>query len=397
MISTPASTLFELHGAELSSCLSLCIVVPCYNEERQIRAVLTTLPEYATHVCVIDDCSTDGTSAVVEEVQVKDRRVHLIRHSVNQGVGAAIASGYKWARDRNVDIAVVMAGDGQMNPADMPALLEPILRGEADYVKGNRLFHLNAYRIPRVRFFGNAILSFLTKIASGYWHVVDSQCGYTAINRRALQSLNWDLMHKRYGMPNDLLVRLNVHNMRVKDVEVEPIYGIGERSGFRSHRIVPKVATLLIKGFIWRLKEKYVLRDFHPLVFFYFLAFVFACMSIVLLMRLMALWLQEGFAPPMTAMALMFCFGSSLQSLFFAMWMDMEANRALHYRQFHTLGDRPELGQLSFLRRPAREPNCSVTPEPNTIEAQARLRESSNASERPAHRGNSVPPNEGDK
>jgi glycosyltransferase involved in cell wall biosynthesis len=393
VISTPASTELELLGSEPSGCLSLCIVVPCYNEERQIRTVLMTLPEYATHVCVIDDCSTDGTSTVVEEVQAKDKRVHLIRHSVNQGVGAAIASGYKWARDSSVDIAVVMAGDGQMNPADMPALLEPIVRGEADYVKGNRLFHTNAYRIPRVRFFGNAILSFLTKIASGYWHVVDSQCGYTAINRRALHSLDWDRIYKRYGMPNDLLVRLNVHNMRVRDVEVEPIYGIGERSGFRSHRIVPKVATLLIKGFIWRLKEKYVLRDFHPLVLFYFLAFVFACIGIVLLVRLLTLWIQEGFAPPMTAMALMFCFGSSLQSLFFAMWMDMEANKALHLERLHTLTDRPVSGRRSFSSRSERGDvsNFYVSSQPDVTEGRACLREPSDNVPDLVHRASQGP------
>jgi glycosyltransferase involved in cell wall biosynthesis len=305
-----------------------------------------TLPEFVTHVCVIDDCSTDGTSAVVQEIQVTDKRVHLIQHKVNEGVGAAIASGYKWARDRNVDVAIVMAGDGQMNPADMAALLEPIIRGDADYVKGNRLFHANAHQIPRVRYFGNAGLSFLTKIASGYWHIVDSQCGYTAISRRALHSLDWDRMYKRYGMPNDLLVRLNVHNMRVSDVEVEPIYGVGERSGFRSHRIVGKVAMLLVKGFAWRLKEKYILKDFHPLVLFYFLAFVFGCIGIVLLARLLILWLQDGFAPPMTAIALMFCFGTSLQSLFFAMWMDMETNKAMHFHPTRTF--LPQSEQLKF-------------------------------------------------
>jgi glycosyltransferase involved in cell wall biosynthesis len=341
MSSAPVSAVIESLAESL--CFdSLCVVVPCHNEERQIKKVLVTMPPFVTHVCVIDDCSTDGTSALVQELQTKDNRIHLIRHEMNEGVGAAIASGYKWARDQNIDLAVVMAGDGQMNPADMPALLEPIIRGEADYVKGNRLFHADAHRIPRVRFFGNAVLSFLTKIASGYWHVVDSQCGYTAINRRALHSLDWDRMYKRYGMPNDLLVRLNVHNMRVRDVEVQPIYGIGESSGFRSHRIGGKVAALLIKGFVWRLKEKYILRDFHPLVLFYFLACIFACIGILMLARLIILWVEDGFAPPMTAMALMFCLGTSLQSLFFAMWMDMEANKALHFQTMHGLAAQSE-------------------------------------------------------
>ena len=204
-----------------------------------------------------------------------------------------------------------------------------MLNEDVDYTKGNRLFHPHAERIPRVRFLGNAVLSLLTKVASGYWHIADSQCGYTAINSRGLHVVDWDAMYKRYGMPNDLLVLLNVHNLRVRDVEVEPIYGVGERSGFRAHRMVPPIARLLVKRFFWRLKEKYVLRDFHPLVLFYAMAFGFSAVSILLLIRLVVMWIAAGFAPPLTAMALMFSVGSALQAFFFAMWMDMEVNKSL--------------------------------------------------------------------
>ena len=170
-------------------------------------------------------------------------------------VGGAIATGYKSARDQNVDVAVVLAGDTQMNPADMPGLLQAVLVEHVDYAKGNRLFHVNADRIPRVRFFGNAILSLPTKIASGYWHIADSQCGYTAIGKRALHQIDWNQMYKRYGQPNDLLVLLNVHNMRVRDVEAEPLYGIGERSGFRPHRMAWPILRLLVRRFFWALKR----------------------------------------------------------------------------------------------------------------------------------------------
>lgn len=307
---------------------SICVVVPCWNEETQIVKVLTTLPSYVTHACVIDDCSTDRTSEVVREFSVSDPRVHLIRHEVNQGVGGAIASGYKWARDQGLDIAVVMAGDAQMNPVDMPNLLNAVLVDKVDYAKGNRLFHANADRIPRVRFFGNAALSFLTKVASGYWHVADSQCGYTAIGKRALALLPWDRMYKRYGQPNDLLVLLNVYNMRVTDVEVEPLYNVGERSGFRSSRMVWVLSRLLFSRFLWRLKVKYVIKDFNPLVFFYFLAFVFAFLTAIFGIRLIVLWIESGSIPELSAIAMMFCFGTSLNSLFFGMWMDMEANKS---------------------------------------------------------------------
>jgi hypothetical protein len=136
-------------------------------------------------------------------------------------------------------------------------------------------------------------------------------------------------MYKRYGVPNDLLVRLNVHNMRVGDVEVEPIYGVGERSGFRSHRIIWPIGILLLKLFLWRLKEKYIFKDFHPLVLFYFLAFVLGCIGTVLFIRMIFLWIITGFAPPLTAIAFMFASSMALQSLFFGMWMDMEANKPL--------------------------------------------------------------------
>ncbi|MDL1863030.1 glycosyltransferase family 2 protein, partial [Betaproteobacteria bacterium PRO7] len=200
------------------------VVVPAYNEETQIARVVDTMPAFVDDLIIVNDCSRDRTAEVVRALQANHPRIRLLEHAVNQGVGGAIATGYEWARDNGVDIAVVMAGDGQMDPGDLPALLDPVVDDVADYTKGNRLVTGDAFRkIPKVRFFGNAALSLLTKIASGYWRVADSQTGYTAINRRALRAIDWQTMYKRYGQPNDLLVKLNVHNMRVKDVPVEPV------------------------------------------------------------------------------------------------------------------------------------------------------------------------------
>ena len=145
-------------------------------------------------------------------------------------------------------------------------------RGEVDYAKANRLFTGEAWTlIPRTRYLGNAVLSLLTKIASGYWHVADSQAGYTALALDALRRLDLDRIYRRYGFPNDLLVHLNVISARVRDIPSRPIYGVGERSGIRVRTVAPRIAWLLFKGFWWRMKEKYVIRDFHPLVFFYVL------------------------------------------------------------------------------------------------------------------------------
>jgi glycosyltransferase involved in cell wall biosynthesis len=310
----------------------VAVVVPAYNEQSQISRVVETMPRFVDRVVIVDDCSSDRTSDVVRELQRSNPTVHLLEHSANQGVGGAIATGYEWARDNGVDIAVVMAGDGQMDPSDLPKLLDPVVDDVADYTKGNRLVTGDAFnKIPKVRFFGNAALSLLTKFASGYWRVADSQTGYTAINRRALESIDWQTMYKRYGQPNDLLVKLNVQNMRVKDVPVEPIYGIGEKSGIKVHKVIFTIGWLLVKLFFWRLKEKYVIRDFHPLVLFYALGFLFGVIATLLLLRLLILWwFVDGSVPQVTALACFFAYSLSFQSIVFAMWLDYQDNRHLN-------------------------------------------------------------------
>jgi hypothetical protein len=245
-------------------------------------------------------------------------------------VGGAIATGYKWVRDHQLDIAVVMAGDAQMDPGDLPGLLDPVIDDLADYSKGNRLVTGEAFRkIPKVRYFGNAALSLLTKIASGYWHVADSQTGYTAINLRALRAIDWDAMFKRYGQPNDLLVKLNVAEMRVIDVPVKPVYNIGEKSGIKIRKVLFTIGWLLVRLFFWRLKEKYVIRNFHPLVFFYLFGTFMLLFSAAMFMRFVILWVQAGAAPELTFITWLFSFGIGFNSLGFAMWFDYDENKHL--------------------------------------------------------------------
>lgn len=310
---------------------SIAVVVPAFNEESRIDVVIETMPDFVDRMVIVDDKSSDRTRGKVEaRASRADGRIVLIAHDENRGVGAAIASGYKWCRDHGFDVAVVMAGDGQMDPADLPKLLDPVVADEVDYAKGNRLTYAGAFdSIPRVRFFGNSILSLLTKIASGYWHVIDSQTGYTAINKKALATIDWDRMYPRYGQPNHLLVMLNVHDFRVRDVPVKPVYNVGERSGIKAHKVVWTISWLLLKSFAWRMKEKYIIREFHPLVFFYAFGFLMFLLSAGLAARLIWLWGKMGFAPEMTAIAMMFAFSMGLQSTFFAMWFDMERNRHL--------------------------------------------------------------------
>jgi glycosyltransferase involved in cell wall biosynthesis len=304
---------------------SVCVVVPAYNEEHQISKVVDTMPDYVDAIVIIDDCSKDKTVEVVKQLMKSNEKVVLLEHEKNQGVGGAIATGYKWARENEYDTAVVMAGDGQMDPADMPNLLDPVVEGKVDYSKGNRLLSGNSFRnIPKVRFLGNSILSLLTKIASGYWHISDSQTGYTVINKKSLALIDWDSMYKRYGQPNDLLVKLNVQNLTVTDVVIKPVYNVGEKSGIKVRKVMFTIGWLLVKLFFWRLKEKYIIRDFHPLVFFYLLGIILFFCSFGLTVRLFVLWFEYGFVPRTTALALMFSTTTWLQSTFFAMWMDSD-------------------------------------------------------------------------
>ena len=246
-----------------------------------------------------------------------------IEHEINAGCGGALASGYLWARDNHCDIAVRMDGDGQMDPEELTHLLDPVVEDRTDYAKGNRLFTGEAFkRIPKVRYFGNAFLSLLTKIASGYWHVA-------AINKRALNMIDWDRMYKRYGQPNDLLVRLNVYNFRVTDIPVEPVYNVGEQSGMEIHKVIFTLSWLLVKLFFWRMKEKYIIRDFHPLIFFYMLGGVFGILTFILSLWVFYHKLSEGFFPPTSSLAMFFAFMSASQFTLFAMWFDMESNKEL--------------------------------------------------------------------
>jgi glycosyltransferase involved in cell wall biosynthesis len=306
------------------------VVVPAYNEEKLIGETLRTIPSFVDTIIVIDDSSRDSTAATVRATAETDRRVVLIEHRKNQGVGGAIITGYKKAIELGIDVTAVMAGDNQMDPRDLKNILRPVAKGGVDYTKGNRLFQGDAWNmIPHYRYFGNSFLSLLTKIASGYWHIADSQTGYTAVSLRALKKLNLDSIYKRYGMPNDMLIKLNQYDFKVRDIHVRPVYNIGEKSGIQLMKVIPKISWLLFKGFCKRLFFKYVIKDFHPLIFFYLLSFILLIASIPLTIRLFYIWAVRGDIPDINAMALVFTVISGLQTLFFGMWFDMDYNKKL--------------------------------------------------------------------
>jgi glycosyltransferase involved in cell wall biosynthesis len=306
------------------------VVVPAYNEELLIGDTLSGIPEYVDRIYVIDDGSTDRTGEIVKKLG--DPRIVYLRHEVNKGVGAGIVSGYKLALKDEMDIVAVMAGDNQMDPAQLPRLIFPIIEGLADYTKGNRLLSENFMTgMSRWRSIGNLLLSFITKIGSGYWQIMDPQNGYTAISRQALEVIDLDSVYPYYGYCNDLLIKLNAFGMRVMDVVIPARYG-NEKSSIKYSKYIRKVSPMLFRGFLWRLRIKYTVLDFHPLVLFYFLGMLALPLSVLLgFWGLLQLLLQNPL-PSYYPLLGFLVLGAGLQMLLFGMLFDMQVEKRRNER-----------------------------------------------------------------
>jgi len=227
----------------------VAVVIPAYDEERLVGRTVRSIPAFVDDVIVVDDASRDATNEAARAAG--DARLSIVRHDRNRGVGAAIGTGYREALGRGADVIAVLAGDAQMDPRDLPAVLQPVLEGRADYAKGNRLGWPGAHRrMPLARFVANHVLSALTRLATGY-RLSDSQCGYTAISRRALGALDLAAIYPRYGYPNDLLGRLAILGAVVVDAPVRPIYG-EERSGITIATAVLRVPAVIARAFFRR-------------------------------------------------------------------------------------------------------------------------------------------------
>ena len=359
---------------------SVCVVIPAYNEESQILQVLSSIPEFVDRIVVVNDNSSDKTADVVlkyinDDISEKEKflpvknvieknkfnkasliqeninekelkyfvdsevvnkapemdRVILINNKANGGVGASIARGYKWSKDYGMDCTAVMAGDGQMDPDELESIIKPVIEDGVDYTKGNRLIHSSAWLvIPKIRYFGNSILSVLTKIASGYWRVTDTQCGYTAISLKALKAIRIYDIYKTYGVPNDILVKLNIAYCTIKEIEIKPIYGVGEESKLKIAKVIHSISWLLLKSFMKRLWKKYLFRDFHPLFLLYHLAFLLGLVCIPYIVKVFNAIIYSQNLSFETLFAFTFLMLTSFQSLSFAMWMDIQDNERLY-------------------------------------------------------------------
>ena len=240
----------------------IAAVVPAYREERMIGRVIETMPAYVDHIVVVDDCSPDGTSEAA--LAVGDPRLALVRHEVNTGVGGAIITAHRKAMELGADVNVVMAGDAQMDPEYLPALLDPVTDGGFGFSKANRFFAPESFSgMPRHRVFGNVVLSFLTKSASGYWHLFDPQNGYTAVRTSVLKRMPLGHVAERYSFENDFLIHLNILQVPAVDVPVPAVYG-DEVSSIRLSKVIPELVGLLGRGFWRRMWYRYVLWSFSP-------------------------------------------------------------------------------------------------------------------------------------
>jgi glycosyltransferase involved in cell wall biosynthesis len=363
---------------------TIAVVVPCYNEESQIGMVIETMPDFVDRIVIVNDKSKDNTLEVVKkyiangqynkkqltitnitEAPFKENkynyadkvvfeqnnkekalfnpsevlnteptldRIILINHTENGGVGAAIASGYKWCKDHGIDCTAVMAGDGQMDPAELESICNPVVFENVDYVKGNRLIHRSSWLvIPKIRFFGNSILSILTKLASGYWRISDTQTGYTATSNKALNAINLYDIYKSYGMPNDMLVKLNIAYCSLREIEIKPIYNVGEQSKMKVMKVIPTVSALLIRSFFKRLWIKYLFRDFHPLFLLYHGSILLFLTALPYAYRILYLSINPiRQISDATILAFMFLIISAFNAFLFAMWMDIQDNERLY-------------------------------------------------------------------
>lgn len=359
---------------------TIAVVVPAYNEEKQIGIVIETMPDFVDRIIIVNDCSSDKTEEVVKsfwksnhnkgstihditELTIEGRferanralqnqmkleliyfspsqvansnpdaeRIILINQKKNSGVGTAVSRGYKWCKDHGIDCVAKMDGDGQMDPNELENICRPVIEEGIDYVKGNRLIHGSAFLvIPKIRYIGNSVLSILTKIASGYWSVSDTQTAFTAISNKALNSIRIHKLYHTYGYPNDILVKLNIASCTLKEVGIKPIYEIGEKSKMKIWKIIIPISWLLLKSFFKRLWLKYFFRDFHPLFILYNLSFLLFIVWIPYLIKMTKIMLAGAHASIETLFAFTFLGVTSIQFLLFAMWMDIQNNDRLY-------------------------------------------------------------------
>jgi glycosyltransferase involved in cell wall biosynthesis len=302
--------------------MRVAIVVPAHNEERLIGKVIETAPDFVDLIVVVDDCSDDATSD--NAAAVGDPRLELIELPRNLGVGGAVLAGHRRALELGADVCVVMAGDAQMDPTYLPALLAPIADGTAEFTKANRFYAYGSFEgMPKHRVAGNIALSFMTKAASGYWNLFDPQNGYTAIHRSALERLTLDRIAQGYDFENDLLIQLNIVGARARDVPVPAVYA-DEVSGMKLRRVAPRLLRRCWSGFWTRMWRKYVLQSFSPVALLFFSGLAMLAFGLAIGVFILFNTLGPPQASPGTVLLCVGPLLSGVHLLIYALFLDIQ-------------------------------------------------------------------------
>lgn len=303
---------------------TIAAVIPAYKEEALIAATVTGLPDLVDIVVVVDDCSPDDTSDAAKATG--DPRLTVIRHEENQGVGGSIMTAHTAALALGSDINVVFAGDNQMDPTYLPQLLDPLIDDDYGFTKANRFYSSTSHKgMPTHRVLGNVVLSFLNKLASGYYNLFDPQNGYTATTREVLERLDFDEISRRYEFENDFLVNLNILSVRAKDIPIPANYGT-EVSGIKLSKVVPAIGGLLFKGFFKRIYRKYVINTFSPIALFFYSSLALLAWSFVSGIWVVAHTLGPPVATTGTVLLVVVPFLMGFQLMLTALTLDIQAS-----------------------------------------------------------------------
>jgi dolichol-phosphate mannosyltransferase len=262
-----------MHNAKIA------VVIPAYKVIDQIKDVIQSIPESIYQVIVVDDMCPYFSGKEAEKIN--RRNLIVMYHKENQGVGGAVITGYKKALELGCEIMVKIDGDGQMDPKYIYNLIGPLIKNEADYTKGNRFAHLPSLKsMPKIRLFGNSVLSFIVKMASGYWNIVDPTNGYTAIHKKVLEKLNLDKLSKRFYFESDMLISLNIINGVVKDIPIPAKYE-EQGSSLSIQKTIMQFPPKLMKGFFRRIFLKYFIYDFNMASVYIILGFPIFLLSVL--------------------------------------------------------------------------------------------------------------------
>jgi len=328
------------------------LIISAHNESRNIVSVLSIIPRVIDHIILVDDGSSDTTAEIAFEFLAKSKLdFSILKHLKNTGQGSARATGAIFAlenrlKSENVilfkshgleiaptekDILIFTDGDGQLDPLDSPKFIDLIVKRKADFVKGDRFSTPDLLRImPKSRLFGNVVLSGITKMASGYWDLTDSQCGYFAIRSKTAKKLDWVKLRAGYGQINEIVIRLNEENAKVSSVPIKAVYGVGEVSGIKIRKVSFPILSLCIRGFYRRIIVKHVIWKSHPLAAFYLFGNILLVSGMALAIKVFVGLAAGNTAPPLTSILVMSLTSLGMLSIFQGISLDLTENRSLH-------------------------------------------------------------------